>query len=334
MIGRSGSEIARRFGLVMLALALTGAVVAPFLSPHASDARFDMLLNAPPTPVHLADADGRFRGPFIYPLRRINQLEQRYDVDLDRPTSLIWLANGHLVQSADEEHAPLMLLGTDSFGRDVFARLLHGARVSLSLSIVAAILAIVIGALVGGAAGYLGGVADDAVMRVADFVLVLPSMYVALALRSVLPLVLTPAQVFWLLLIIFAVLGAPSIARGVRAIVRTERHHEYALAAASLGAGHVRLLVRHLLPAAGGFLVVQLTMLVPAFILAEATLSYVGLGFPDAVASWGTMLRDASNLRALADFPWLLSPAAAMFLVVLAVNLVLQRGPSLVSKPD
>ena len=122
--------------------------------------------------------------------------------------------------------------------------------------------------------------------------------------------------VFVLLAGIFAVVGAPFIARGVRAIVRSERRLDYASAAEALGASHARLLARHLLPAARGFIAVQITMLVPAFIVAEATLSYVGLGFPDPVASWGTMLHDASNMRAFADFPWLLSPAAAMFLVV------------------
>jgi peptide/nickel transport system permease protein len=121
--------------------------------------------------------------------------------------------------------------------------------------------------------------------------------------------------------------GSPFIARGVRGIVRTERGLDYATAAAALGAGHVRLLARHLLPAARGFVLVEITLLVPAFIVAEATLSYVGLGFPDTVASWGTMLQDASSISAFADFPWLLSPAAAMFLVVLGLNLVLQGGP-------
>jgi peptide/nickel transport system permease protein len=147
---------------------------------------------------------------------------------------------------------------------------------------------------------------------------------VALALRSVRPLVLSARTVILLLTAIFAIVGAPFIARGVRAIVRSERSLAYAAAAASLGAGHMRLLVRHLLPATRGFLVVQMTMLVPAFIVAEATLSYVGLGFPEPVASWGAMLHEASNIR-FADFPWLLSPAAAIFLVVLGLNLVLQQ---------
>ena len=161
-------------------------------------------------------------------------------------------------------------------------------------------------------------------MRATDFVMVLPATYVALALRSVMPLVLPAAAVFALLASIFALVGAPFIAQGVRAIVRSERRLEYASAAQALGASDARLLVRHLLPAARGFVDAAMTILVPAFIVAEATLSYVGLGFPDPVASWGTMLHDAANVSVIADFPWLLSPAAAMFLIVLGLNLVLQ----------
>jgi peptide/nickel transport system permease protein len=133
--------------------------------------------------------------------------------------------------------------------------------------------------------------------------------------------------VFLLLAVIFAVVGAPFMTRGVRAIVKSEKMLDYASAVTSLGAGHVRVLARHLLPAARGFILVEITMLVPAFIVAEATLSYVGLGFPDPVASWGTMLHDAASIRTFSDFPWLLSPAASMFLVVLGLNLVTQSGP-------
>jgi peptide/nickel transport system permease protein len=139
--------------------------------------------------------------------------------------------------------------------------------------------------------------------------------------------VLSATAVFLLLASIFAVVGAPFIARGVRAIVRSERRLDYAVAALSLGAGHARVLLRHLVPAARGFIVVEMTMLVPAFIVAEATLSFVGLGFPDQVASWGTMLHDAANIRTFADFPWLLSPAVAMFVVILGLNLILQQLP-------
>jgi peptide/nickel transport system permease protein len=256
----------------------------------------------------------------------VNQLEQRYESDQAAEVPLKWLAAGHLVQSADEARTPFLLLGSDSYGRDVFSRWLFGSRVSLGLSMAAALLAMCLGAILGGVAGYVGGATDTVLMRTTEFVIVLPAMYVVLALRALMPLVLSSRDVFLIMLGIFAVLGAPGVAKGVRAIVSSERHLDYAAAASSLGASHTRLLVRHLLPSARGFLVVQLTLLIPAFIVAEATLSFVGLGFPDPVPSWGTMLHEASNLRALADFPWLLSPAAAMFLVVFSVNLLLQRG--------
>jgi peptide/nickel transport system permease protein len=317
----------RGLGLALVTIALLAAVAAPVAAPYAVDAHFAGLLNAPPTVPHISDAAGAWHAPFIYRWQLVNQLEQRYEEDRSTRVPLAWFSRGHLVQSADEDAAPLLLLGADSYGRDVFTRLLFGARTSLGLAVTAALGAMLVGASLGGLAGFAGGALDDVLMRATDFVMVLPAIYVALALRSVLPLVLTASQVFTLLAAIFAVVGAPFVARGVRAIVRSERRLDYAVAAQALGASDARLLVRHLLPAARGFIAVQITLLIPAFIIAEATLSYVGLGFPDPVASWGTMLHEASsNIRVFADFPWLLSPAAAMFFVVLGVNLVLQNG--------
>jgi peptide/nickel transport system permease protein len=314
----------RSLGALVLGLTIVAAAGAPLFAPYPSDRQFRGFLNAPPTRPHVVDADGSWHAPFIYPWRLASQLEQRYEEDRAQRVPLAWFEDARLVTSADPR-MPFFLLGADGYGRDVLSRLLYGARISLGLSLAAAAGALAIGAFIGGISGYAGGLLDDLLMRGSDFVLVLPAMYVALALRSVLRLVLPPLEVFALLTGIFAIVGAPFIARGVRAIVRSEKQLDYGVAAVSLGAGHARLLLRHLLPAARGFIVVELVMLVPAFIVAEATLSYVGLGFPDPVASWGTMLHDASTVRAFADFPWLLSPAAAMFLVVLGLNLVMQR---------
>jgi peptide/nickel transport system permease protein len=255
----------------------------------------------------------------------VSRLERRFAEDRLRPVPLRWFRGGRVVSVAEGE-GPLLLLGADAFGRDIFARLVYGARATLALAAIATVAAILIGAIVGGISGYAGGLLEEILSRASDFVLVLPAIYVALALRAVMPLVLPASTVFALLAAIFALLGWPIVARGVRAIVASERRREYALASHALGAGHARMLVQHLLPAARKYVIVQATLLLPAFILAEATLSYVGLGFPDDVPTWGTMLQDASNVALVVEAPWMLAPAAAIFLVVLAVNLAVQGG--------
>jgi len=315
----------QKTGLLLLAVIVAASAGAPVVAPYPMDREFHGLLNAPPTRPHLRDDNGGWHAPFIYRWTLTNQLEQRYDEDRRSIVPLAWFTDSRLVSSSDDAQMPLLLLGADSYGRDVFSRLLYGGRLSLTLAALAAAGALILGALIGGIAGYGGGAVDDLLMRASDFVIVLPAMYVALALRSAMKLVLPPFEIFALLTGIFAVVGAPFIARGVRAIVRSEKQLDYVAAAASLGAGHARLLLRHLLPAARGFIGVEITMLIPGFIVAEATLSYVGLGFPEPTASWGTMLHDASSIRAFADFPWLLSPAAAIFLLMLGLNLVVQR---------
>jgi peptide/nickel transport system permease protein len=305
--------------LVLIALA---ALAAPWLAPNPPNRRFDDLLYAPPTPVHIF-SDG-LHAPFINPLRLVNRLERRFEADAATQVSLRWFNAGTLVTADPEADAPLLFLGADGYGRDIFSRLLYGAQATLAVSILSALLTTILGACVGGLAAYVGGWLDGVLSRVSEFVLVLPAIYVALVLRAVLPLVLPPSTVFVLLIGIFTLLGWPIVARGVRAIVLVEREREYVIAAHAAGASDGRILLRHLLPASAGFLQTQASLLVPAFMLAEATLSYVGLGFPNTIPTWGTMLQDASNVALLGDAPWSLAPAAAIFVVVLGVNLLAQ----------
>ena len=304
----------RRAGIFLVALSAF-ALLAPLLAPYEAGQAFRGFLHAPPMRPHFQGVS-----PVVHPLVLADRLEQRFEPDLARTVKLPWFER--------HDDAPVFLLGADNFGRDVLSRLLYGARTSIGLALFATLGAVLIGAMAGAFAGYHGGWIDDAVMRVADFVLVLPVIYVVVVLRAVLPLVLPASQVFILVTGIFVIVGWPFVAKGVRAIVAVERDREYVLAARSLGAGPFRILAKHLIPACGGHLVVQATLLLPAFILAEATLSFIGLGFPDPVASWGTMLGGAANYNAVSRFPWTLAPAAAIFFVVLATNLLIARQPA------
>lgn len=316
----------RKVAFAMLAAIVAAILAAPALAPNNPNEEFRNFQHAPPMRIRVRDVDGSLHAPFVYRIRLVNRLEQRYEEDQTRRMRLRWFSSSGIVDVADASSGPLLLLGADSFGRDVWSRVLFGARTSIAVAAAATAGALLIGVALGSIAGYAGGAVDEILMRVSEFVVVLPGIYVVLGLRMLLPLVLSPAQVFVLMAGILAVAGWPFVARGVRAIVQSERTREYCAAALSLGAGHRRVLVRHLLPASAGFLGVQLTILVPAFILAEATLSFVNLGFPPPVASWGTMLREEAGATTLAEFPWTLAPAAGIFLVVLACNLLVQSS--------
>jgi peptide/nickel transport system permease protein len=263
---------------------------------------------------------GEWRRPFVYPLTLANRLERRFEEDRQSPLTLRFFADGRLVSTGSSE--PWLLLGGDPLGRDVFARLLNGGRLSLGVALIAVILTLAIGAVAGGAAGFAGGWFDRAVTGVADFVVVLPMVYAVVTLRAAMPLVLDPPAIFWTMVVVMALATWPLPARGVRAIVAAERRKEYAEAAYAAGAGPLRILLRHLLPAAAGHMAAQSLLLFPAFIFAEATLSYVGLGFAEPSASWGVMLQDAGRVSAITEAPWLLAPAAAIVLTVLASQML------------
>lgn len=311
--------------MLLAAIALLSAG-ASIVAPNDPGRQFADLSYAPPMLPHLRAADGTWRRPFVYPLRLEHRLEHRFSEDRTRPVPLVWLTSGSLV-SAGGPDTPWLLLGSDALGRDIFSRLVCGARLSLGVSLFAAAGALLLGALLGAVAGFAGGRVDDFLMRAADFVLVLPAIYVVIVLRAAMPLVLSTPQVFWTMVTVLAIAGWPYVARGVRAIVAAEKRKEYAEAARAIGAGSMRILLRHVLPATAGFLAVQSTLLLPAFILAEATLSFVGFGFAEPTPSWGVMLHDASQAGVLAESPWLLSPAIAIVISVLALHLAAGPAP-------
>jgi peptide/nickel transport system permease protein len=295
------------------------AIAAPLFAPNDPTTPFANRSFAPPTRIHVHDDSG-WHAPFIYRQVLLDRIMSRYAEDTTSRVPIRWLHDGRLM-SVDAGEGPLLLTGADDLGFDVWSRLVHGARRSLGVTLLGVIGAIAIGALIGAVAGAVGGIADTVLMAVADFMLVLPAVYLVLVLRAVLPLSLRWTTIFVLMAGLFAAAGWPRVARGVRGIVATERTKDYAQAARALGAGTFRLM-RHLLPAASGFIAVELVLLVPAMLVAEVTLSFLGFGFPPDVPSWGTMLQDLSKVQRIPTSPWLTAPAAMLFVVVLGLQFV------------
>jgi len=215
-------------------------------------------------------------------------------------------------------------LGTDELGRDRFARLLYGTRVSLLLAPAAALLSTLIAGLIGGAAGYLGGRWERAVTAAIDLFLSLPWLFLLLAVRALLPLNTSPVASVAITFGLLGSLGWAAPARIIRAGTRTELASDYLLQAAASGVSRWRLFWRHLLPNLRPVLLAQFWISVPLFILSEANLGLLGLGVSEPLPSWGTLLRDLENYSAILENPWMLAPVVLLVVVVSCLQLLLR----------
>jgi len=250
--------------------------------------------------------------------------------------SLRWLAHGEpyrwlgvvpasLRLMSVPEPGRLFLLGTDEFGRDWYSRLCHGASVSLLLAPAAAVISLTFALVLGVWAGYRGGWIDVVVMRVSEVFVVLPWFYVVVALRAALPLSMSSSATLFTVFALLAVLGATTPARLFRGLVRSEKNAEYVVAARTMGAGGLRICRRHLVPFLLPVAFTQFLMSVPAFIITEVTLSFLGIGVAEPTPTWGSMLVPLQQYVVLASYPWMFAPAIAVIVVCLAMQ-VLSRG--------
>jgi len=299
----------RNAALLFLVLLHLAVVLAGVLAPYdyAEQHRDDAF--APPTRIH-------FRGihPILYGL--VQDLSSGdYIADKSRVYPLKFLKNGRLF-SVDRP-GMIFLLGSDSFGRDVFSRLLYGARISLFTGLLAALVSLGIGLILGVAAGYFGGWTDQVLMRGGEFMMALPWLYLLLAVRALLPLHVPAAQTFALLVVIIGGVGWVRPARLIRSMVLTARQADFVRAARGFGASHWYVIRRHILPFTKGVVFTQLTVLIPQYILAEVSLSFLGLGVGEPLPSWGNMLAEGMQYHAIVAHPWMLVPGLATIPVLL-----------------
>jgi peptide/nickel transport system permease protein len=214
------------------------------------------------------------------------------------------------------------LLGTDRLGRDQWSRLMHGTQTSMTIGLVAVTLSVVLGVLLGGISGYFGGLADQVIQRLIELLQSLPTIPIWLALTAALPRDWTPPQVFFAITVILSLIGWTTLAREVRGRFLALREEDFVLAADLAGASRRRIIVRHMVPTFLSHIIATSTLAIPAMIINETSLSFLGLGIRPPAISWGVLLQEAQNIQTVALAPWLLIPGLLVIASVLAFNLV------------
>lgn len=320
------------WSLYLLAVLYTVAVFSEFIAPRDKSWSNTEFIYCPPQVPLLNLHDGLH---YREVRREVDPVTfKNFYVQTGKTVPLAFFAKGepyklwglfpgdrHLIGPRDEGvTTPFFLLGADRYGRDLFSRLTHGARISLSIGIVSIVVTFVFGAAIGGISGYIGGGVDNFIQRAIEVINSFPHLPLWLALAAVFPGDWPALKVYFAITIVLSLLGWTGLARVVRGKILALRDEDYAVAARLLGASHGRILFRHLLPGFTSHIIVSLSLSVPGMILGETALSFLGLGLRPPVVSWGVMLQDCINIDVVANYPWLLMPVIFIILTVLAFN--------------
>ncbi|MBZ5497257.1 MAG: ABC transporter permease [Acidobacteriia bacterium] len=323
------NRLARLFAVLLLLLSL----LSDFLSPSAPDLQDLNQFYAPPSRIHLLDAQGNFHWrPFVHRMKLTDALDARYQVQGDEVYPLEFFCQGYRYRFLGLIPASTHLVGTrtagmfhpwgtDAQGRDVLAQTLAGTRSSMLVLLFGIALYFALGVTIGACAGMAGSWIDVVLMRFSEFVLALPALYLVVAVRALLP----PQMPFWQTALLTAATIAgvtwPPMARGVRGLILQVRNAGYVEAARALGASPWYIFRRHMLPALAPFAMAQIAVAAPVFILGEVILSFLNVGFQNSWASWGAMLRNLTqDPRVLTDFWWNLSPLGFVFVTLFCLN--------------
>ncbi len=324
---------------VILGIFYLVALFCEFVAPYDPEQYFIQYKLAPPSKIHILDAEGRLHTPYVYKIKQDKDPETQRniyteDTETQYPIQFFvhgpkyklwgrWTMDLHFFGlPVPQEEQGVFLMGADRLGRDVFSRTCFGARLSLSIGLVGVLLSLSVGVVLGGISGYYGGTLDILIQRVIEFIRTIPSIPLWMALSAALPTNWPIVRMYFAITIILSLIGWTWMARVVRGRFLAMREEDFVLAARLVGSGEIRIILRHMLPSFLSYIIASLTLAIPNMILAETGLSYIGLGLRAPAISWGVLLREAQNVRSLVLAPWVLTPALAVIVAILAFNFV------------